>query len=153
MKKADKYSVNWEECFESILNLLNSKESQEEKPKKRKDADKGNYIYCEYLDAGMEGMKCSKGYGDKNCECLHCFGYECSYYKPEKVEQTYECGITETLEWLMKSQSKAPFQKDSGCENADGDIFYTVSKKDVEEFAKTKGVEYKNQNNSKTRVK
>lgn len=57
-------------------------------PIKRKDADKGAYTYCEYLDAGMEGMKCSKGYGDKNCECLHCFGYECDYYKPEHSRVT-----------------------------------------------------------------
>ena len=89
MKKNSEYSVNLEECLEPVLKLLNNKKPQAEKPKRRKDTDKGGYVYCEYLDAGMEGMECSKGHGDKNCQCLHCFGYECSHYKPKKSVESF----------------------------------------------------------------
>ena len=72
-------SVEFERAFEALFNLKNK---EDKPPKKRKNINKETYWYCKYLDAGMEGMKCSKSFGDKNHNCLHYDGYECNYYEP-----------------------------------------------------------------------
>ena len=78
-----KNKVDWKSIFEILLNEPNDEIREEKKPKKRKDANKKPYVFCKYLDAGMEGMKCNLWQGDKNHNCLHCDGYECMFYKPK----------------------------------------------------------------------
>lgn len=77
--------TDFERGFDAFRTLLENKTYEEREPPKRKDADVKPYIFCKYIDAGMEGMHCHKGLEYKGC-CRHLDGYVCSSYEPKNTE-------------------------------------------------------------------
>ena len=80
-----KKSVEFEKGWQILKNMAECKDCEEREPQKRKDADKEPYLYCKYIDAGMEGMKCHKGLEYRG-SCRHLNGYVCTSYEPKREE-------------------------------------------------------------------
>lgn len=92
------------------------------------------YLDCKYLDAGMDGMLCSKGWCT-TCKEFH--GEVCCYYTPKNKQ----CYIAETIVSTKPSKAQAKVDK-APSETVNHPKHYTDGKIEVIDFIEDKKLNY-----------